>query len=503
MSKIIVNVEDDITRAAILEKGKVAELYIEREDSKRIVGNIYKGIVTNVLPGMQSAFVDIGIDKDVFLYIGDLKEAGLKTPPEEEEESSFEDEEITPVSITDVLHSGQEIIVQIFKEAIGTKGARGTTSITLPGRYLVLMPNCPGQVFASKRIEDEEEKERLKTIAREICPDEFGVIVRTIAEGKGKEELEHDLNFLLKLWAKIQKRIEYASPYSLVHKDLNILLKITRDFFTEEVEEMVVDNEEAYNMVIDFLKIMSENFISKVRLYRDSIPIFTKYGIESEIEKALVKRVWLKSGGYIIIEQTEALTSIDVNTGKFVGSQNLEETVFKTNIEAADEIVRQVRLRDIGGIIVIDFIDMKEEEHRLTLQNYLLEAFKRDRTKTKIFEMNELGLILMTRKRVKRGLWGIMKQHCPYCKGEGKVLSMSFLIRKLIKKLKAYSELNVKNEIEFSANPLIIRALHSEEDETLFKLQSLTGKKLKLKSNEAISLNTVYFDGKKVSLEIE
>ncbi len=493
--KIVMNIDDDLTRVAVIEEGHLVELYLEREGHKRITGNIYKGIVTNVLPGMQSAFVDVGIEKDVFLYVGDLE--GVKQFNEAEEDGI----DLNAVSIKDFLKQGQEIIIQILKEPIGTKGARGTTYLTLPGRYLVLMIGVE-HVGISKRIDRDEERDRLKTLVSDMVPEGMGVIIRTVADGKDKNILQKDMTFLIELWKKIEKRINYSSPYSMIYKDLDIVLKLTRDLYTDEVDKLVIDNEKAYENVLEFFDFLSEDIREKIVHYTGYKPVFEYFGIESEIEKALKKKIWLKCGGYLIIEQTEALTSIDVNTGKFVGSSSLEETVYRANLDAAKAISRQIRLRDIGGIIIIDFIDMIEEEHKESLFIELEEAFKTDRTKTKIFPVNELGLVQMTRKRVKRGLEGVLKDNCPYCLGEGKILSFAILGNKAKQKIIHYSKNFQGNIIKVQAHPKVADYLTGDDEDILQKLEKKIGKTISIKPCDEFHVSEIKIQDKKIKLTV-
>ncbi len=413
LKEILVNVREEETRVAVMEDKVVVEIYIERSLNQRLVGNIYKGKVENVLPGMQAAFVDIGLEKNAFLFVEDA------LPPRSSgEEAGTSDSQ---PGITDVLKEGQEILVQIAKEPIGTKGARVTTHITLPGRYLVLMPTVD-YIGISRRIEDEKERERLREAVEKVKPAKMGLIVRTIAEGLTEEDFQQDVSLLTKLWRKIQNRAYHGPVPNLIHKDLELVQRTLRDIFTEDVDRLIIDSRYEYEKVMDLMELTSPELKGRVLLYEKE-NLFEKHGVEEEIEKVLKPKVWLKCGGYIVIDQTEALTAIDVNTGKYVGSTNLSDTVFKTNIEAAVEIARQLRLRNIGGIIIIDFIDMHEEEHQTAVLDQLEEEIKKDKTKTNILGLTQLGLVEMTRKKVRQGLEYVLLKNCPYCEGKGKVLS--------------------------------------------------------------------------------
>ncbi|AZR73278.1 ribonuclease G [Anoxybacter fermentans] len=433
MSKeIIINVESKETRVAVLEDRRLEEIYYERDDSARIVGNIYKGRVADVLPGMQAAFVDVGLGKNVFLHVSDALSL-LDEPPEEEP------------AINHVVHPGQEIMVQIIKEPLGGKGARATCNITLPGRYLVLMTKVE-HIGISRRVESEEERKRLKKLAEEICPEGMGLIVRTVAEGKSDEEIKADLDFLCRLWKRIQEQFKTAPVASLIHSDLNLVLKVVRDFLTPDVAKVVIDSEKEYKAIMELVNHIVPDFKSRIYLYDRPEPIFDFYGIETEINKALQRKVWLDCGGYIVFDPTEALTSIDVNTGKYVGKTNLEDTVLKTNLEAAKEIARQLKLRDIGGIIIIDFIDMDNQKDQDLVLKVFEEELKKDKTRSTILGMTHLGLVEMTRKKVKQGLEEYLQSKCPYCGGKGRILSEETVAMQAVRKIK-----KVMAEKEFEA----------------------------------------------------
>ncbi len=413
LKEILVNVREEETRVAVLEDKVVVEIYIERSLSQRLVGNIYKGKVENVLPGMQAAFVDIGLEKNAFLFVEDA--LSPRTSGDEDMGTDLK------LNITDVLKEGQEVLVQIVKEPIGSKGARVTTHITLPGRYLVLMPTVD-YIGISRRIENETERERLREVAEKVKQPNMGLIVRTVAEGVTEEEFHQDVSLLTKLWKKIQNRAFHGPVPNLIHKDLELVQRILRDLFTEDIDNLIIDSRYEYEKVLELMELTSPDLKSRVSLYEQD-NLFEKYGVEEEIEKILKPRVWLKCGGYIVIDQTEALTAIDVNTGKYVGSLNLADTVLKTNLEAAVEIARQLRLRNIGGIIIIDFIDMPNPAHQNLVLQQLEEEIKKDKVKTNVLGLTQLGLVEVTRKKVRQGLENVLLRPCPYCEGKGKVLS--------------------------------------------------------------------------------
>jgi ribonuclease G len=418
MKEIVIDVGIENTTVALLEDRELAELYVEKHNNRSIVGNIYKGRVENVLPGMQAAFVNIGIDKNVFLYV---KDAMPNTYIGEEEESDYADK-YKNVSINDFLKVGQEIVVQVVKEPISTKGARVTTHITLPGRFIVLMPTVE-YTGISRRIENELERERLKALAAQYKPATMGVIIRTAAEGCSDEEIKEDINFLSKLWENIKSEQQSGPVPRIIHKDINIVYRTVRDVFTNDIDKFVINNKEQYDMVAQIVTLLSKDLVKRVEYFDKAYEIFEYYDIKSKISKVLTRKVWLKSGGYLVIDQTEALTVVDVNTGKFVGSIDLKDTVLKTNVEAAKEIAKQLRLRDIGGIIIIDFIDMHEKQHEEVVLEVLKNSLKKDRTKSNVLGITQLGLVEMTRKKVRQRVDNVFMSECPNCNGEGKIIS--------------------------------------------------------------------------------
>ncbi|OGR30747.1 MAG: ribonuclease G, partial [Desulfuromonadales bacterium GWC2_61_20] len=403
--ELVINTTSHETRVALIENGHIAELYIERNRERGIVGNIYQGKVIRVLPGMQAAFVDIGLEKAAFLYVADVLdemeavEQFVDGQPQHARPADGSEEGPVLPPIEELLDEGEELLVQIAKEPLGTKGARITSHISLPGRHLVYMPTVD-HIGISRRIENEEEKDRLRGIIEAIRPPGTGFIVRTAAEGKSDEDLLADMEFLVGLWQDISRRRENRSAPALIHSDLDVTSKVLRDILTEDVDRIVVDSQVEHDKIVAFIDTFMPKLKYVIDLYDSEEPIFDAFGLEVEIARALGRKVWLKSGGYIIIEQTEALTAIDVNTGRFVGKHNLEDTILKTNLEAVKEIAFQLRLRNIGGLIIIDFIDMEKEAHREKVHSALEEALRIDKAKTNILKISELGLAEMTRKRV-------------------------------------------------------------------------------------------------------
>ena len=428
MNQIVINIDEFQSRAAIIEDEKVVEVLIEREEERRINANIYKGKVANVLPGMESAFVNIGLEKNAFLYVNDLRE--------------FEEKYLDGICnserpIEDILTVGDEVVVQVLSEPRGTKGARVTTHYTIPGKYLVLMPKN-NHIAISKKIKEEEERNRLEEIVRDLKPENMGVIIRTAAQGKSIFHFEREMEYLVKKWEDIEKKTSTAKIGEVLYKDNGIVATVLRDIFSNEIDELVIDNEEAYWEVIDYINAFSEKTLkTKIKLYNDDeIGIFERYGIEKEIENALKEEVRLECGGYLVIQKTEALISIDVNTGKNTGSYNLEQTVLNTNLEAAREIPRQLRLRNLGGIIIIDFIDMRLEEDKLKVLEALEQNLSKDRIKNNIVHFTDLGLIEMTRKRTGKPLYNYFQERCPMCEGTGKIKSKDSVIHEMMIEIK-------------------------------------------------------------------
>lgn len=482
--EIIIDASLVDTRVAVVEDGALMEFLFESSRSRGIAGNIYKGRVLKILPGMQAAFVDIGLSKDAFLYVRDvyedLEEYERLLSLVEPEPTLTEEEEVVPQrlsakkgfpSIEELLQEGQEILVQVAREPLGTKGARITSHITLPGRYLVYMP-MDHQIGVSRKITDEEERARLRHIIERINPGGEGLIVRTVGVGKGEEEFQADLDFLRNLWQRIRMKGEKLTAPSLVHQDLDLIFRVIRDVLSEEVVLFIIDSPTEYERCLEYVDSLQPELKSRIFLYAEEMPIFKSFGVEKEIGKALQRKVWLKSGGYVIIEETEALVSIDVNTGKFVGKQDFEETVLKTNVEASREIARQVRLRDLGGIIIIDFIDMSKPENRERVVEELKEVLKSDRSPTNVLFLNELGLVEMTRKRVRPAMSMHMGISCPACNGLGWLRSLQSISAQILREAEWKMSRNQTRRITIKAHPEIIDWLRAEEAELIATLQA-------------------------------
>ena len=498
-TEIIVNTTQEETRVALLENKLVTEIFIERAKDRGNTGNVYKGRVVKVLPGMQAAFVDIGLEKSAFLYVADVynsveEYAQMMGEEElgEEDVIEFEEEGGRPrrrrtstLSIEELLQEGQEILVQVAKEPIGTKGARVTSYITLPGRYLVYMPTVD-HVGISRRIESEAERKRLKDIVAGSKKPGTGYIVRTVSEGQDAEELKRDMDFLELLWQRILKKNEKLSAPSVLHYDLDLVFRTIRDLFTQDVERLVVDSQTEYMRVKEFLDTYLPQLSSKVELYDKEEPVFDAYDVEIEISRALGRKVWLKSGGYIVIDQAEALTAIDVNTGRYVGKRNLEDTILKTNLEAVREIAYQLRLRNIGGIIILDLIDMEKEENRRKVHASLQEYLSHDKAKTNIYQLSELGLIEMTRKRTRESLGRSLCDPCPYCDGKGFIKSPVTVCYEIFREIRRLAHDAKEKKIMVSVNPEVADLLYDEERQGVDDLEQELKKKLIIKADPVL-----------------
>ncbi len=487
---ILINSRRYEVRIAIVENGTLSEFHLQRPTEKGLIGNIYKGKVVRVLPGMQAAFINIGLERTGFLYVDDVylsqNELNSRMLDSEPDSADSAYSSILPESdlrrthgmnIEDLLFEGQDILVQVSKDPIGTKGARLTCHITLPGRNLVFIP-LTDHIGISRKIEDEEVRQKLRQQIEKLRPEGTGFIVRTVAEFAFDDELEADMEFLLLLWDEIQDRASVAEVPALVYKDLDITFRSVRDLFTHDVDHLIIDDYETYERLQTFVQNFAPQLSSKISLYEDDTPLFEAHGIDVEINRATEKKVWLRSGGYIIIESTEALSVIDVNTGRFVGKNNLNETIFKTNMEAAKEIAYQLRLRNIGGIIIIDFIDMEGEEHREELFTYFKEAVKKDKSRINILKLSEFGLVQMTRKRNSENLTQMMCEPCHYCAGEGILKSRRTICYDIFRKISRNAKKSGGFSITLRVHPRIADMLHKEERKTLLQLETDTGKKM-------------------------
>ena len=459
--EILISAEEQEIRIAVLEKGRLEEFYVERRSRDQLMGNIYKGKVDSILPGIGAAFINLGLERNGFLYLSDVAsphylfdeevdspENGGQRPSQDRDTRSLAEKG------AELLKKGEDILVQVVKEPFGRKGARLTTHITLPGRYLVAMP-YNGHIGVSKRIQDREERDRLRKLLNELrLPKDMGFIVRTVGQGKGKKEFARDTRYLGTLWHRIQVKSKKQTSPSPVHEEHDIVLRTVRDSFSGEIERLLIDSKAEYKKALHFLRSIVPELQSKLVYYHEDIPLFKKKGIEAEIDKIYSRRVYLKSGAYVVIEKTEGLVAIDVNTGKFTGKRKQEDTAFKVNMEAADEIARQVRLRDIGGILIMDFIDMAMEEHRRQVFRCLVDAFRRDRAKTNILSISEIGIVEMTRQRMRQDPESVSFQSCPYCKGRGLIKSVETVgIHAVRETRKYFSQMGKRTEVILSVHP--------------------------------------------------
>ncbi len=494
LKELVVNAAPHETRVALLENNTIVEVFIEREDETSIAGNIYKGRVQRVLPGMQAAFVDIGFDQAAFIYVDDVLDTAshkiyqkfeqdndVEDDPESDDENSETDTLAQSqtswksdlnhdCNIEDLLTESQEIMVQVAKSSIGTKGPKITTHISLAGRYLVLMPTVD-HIGISKKIENEAERTRLKELLVSVKKNQFGYIFRTQAHGIDEKTLKKEINFLTKTWEGILAKSERTSATSLVYKDLTITYRAVRDLLANEANKLIIDSKEEYDNVQNFLKELMPDVKLSVELYQGKESIFDAYNIEGDVARALKKKVWLKSGGSIVIEQTEALVAIDVNTGRYVGKHNFDETILKTNLEAVKEIAYQIRLRDIGGIIIIDFIDMKKEQHKNKVMIQMNEAMKKDKSQTNVLPLTELGLIQMTRKRIRRNLTRTLCKPCLYCSGDGHLLSGKSICHKIYRDLVSEAGDIMGNKFTVKVHPEIAQLLHGREKHLIESLE--------------------------------
>ena len=465
---IIINSSEYETRIAILENSKLMELWVERPESERIVGDIYKGIVKAVLPGMQAAFLDLGLERSAFLHVSDITEL-YEADFLEEEELAQRKKKKAPQKIEELLKKGQEILVQIMKEQMGTKGPKVTSQLSLAGRYLVLVPG-EEHIGVSRKIIEREEKKRLKRVVSELKPEGFGAIIRTVAEGKNQKEFKNDIRLLLNLWKKIRREAEKKKAPALVHKDMGLVASVIRDQLSSEVNQVMIDSKWEYKKIRSYLRVIAPSLRQKVILYDKDIPIFDFYNIESQIEKMLDRRVWLRKGAYIVIDQTEAMVTIDVNTGRFVGKSDQQTTILKTNLEASREIARQIRLRDIGGLIIIDFIDMESFENRKKVFEVFKASFKNDRSKHSILPISDFGLIEMTRERIRPSLLYTFSQPCPTCNGVGRVLSKETLAAKIERWFKRAKVRSVDKKFKLCIHPEVYRVLTEGKESRIKKL---------------------------------
>ncbi len=524
--EMIISSNGHETRVAILEDDLVAEIFVERERNRGVVGNVYKGRVSKVLPGMQSAFVDLGLERDGFLYVTDV----INTVEEFERLSGDDDDDDAPVDlkadsgtqiapagsdrrlsgvrgrreergpepkIEDLLKEGQDVLVQVAKEPLGTKGARLTSHVTLPGRFLVFMPTVD-HVGVSRKIASRDERARLRGIVREFREQHSfggGVIIRTAAADRPKEDILSDLNYFHKIWTEMRQASESHRAPAVVYREPSLINKLLRDLLTDDFTAIRIDHPQEYKQIVEFIGRIMPSLSSRVRLHDKDFPIFEEYGVQAELDKALRSKVWLKSGGSIVINQTEALVAIDVNTGRYVGKKTagrLEDTILKTNLEAVKEIIRQIRLRDLGGIIVLDFIDMEEKKNRQKVFQVVEQELRKDRAPSKALQVSDFGLVIITRKRVKQSLERVLTEPCPYCSGAGTIKSSSTICYEILSEVRKVGSDMDGPGVLLRVNPDIARALKEEERNVLRDLQSMLGKDVVVKPD--VHLHHEQFD---------
>ncbi|MGD9842513.1 MAG: ribonuclease G, partial [Steroidobacteraceae bacterium] len=477
-AEVLVNISPREVRAALVEEGVLQELFIERANKRGLISNIYKGRVSRVLPGMQAAFIDVGLERTAFLHASDIV-----TPSDAEHVEGSGHKPERSDEIQALVAEGHEILVQVLKDPLGTKGARLTTFITVPSRYLVFMPKGSG-VGVSSRIEDEAERQRLRAAMLDfIQPEDIGgYIVRTAAEGANIDALRADMMYLQKMWSVLSEKSLYAKPGQLVHADLPLQVRVLRDVVLSGVAKVSVDHEESYQAMLEFSRTFMPEMTGRIELFKSDRPIFDLYGVEEEIESSLNRKVPLKSGGYLMLDQTEAMTTIDVNTGAYVGHRTLEETIFRTNLEASVAIARQLRLRNLGGIIIIDFIDMEEDEHRRQVLQALEKALAGDHAKTNISSVSPLGLVEMTRKRTRESLEHMLCAACPTCEGRSFVKTTETVCYEIFREILRQARQFSFQELMVLAHQDVIERLLDEESAALAELEVHTGKPIRLQT---------------------
>ena len=502
--EILVNIEFQSTKVAVIEDGRLEEYHVERHTDKQLVGSIFKGKVSSIVPGIGAAFIDIGLEKNGFLYVADVIGQGILDSEDADYMDGGEGAPAPPPSpsgrrakhepmpqIQDVLKKDQEVLVQVVKEPFGTKGARLTCQISLAGRFVVFMPHHP-HVGISKRIDDRRERERIRQIIKGISlPKDSGLIVRTAATGSEPKVLERDIKFLIHQWKLIQRRCTTHPAPAVVHEEFNLVLRMVRDVMTESFERIIISDKEEYKRVDRFMRAAVPTLRSKLNLYHGDVSLFLAHGIQKEIERIYEPRASLKSGGHIVIEQTEALVAIDVNTGKFTGTRNLEETAFRTNCEAAREIAKQIRLRDLGGIIIIDFIDMDMSDHRRSVLKILEDSLRKDRAKTSFLNLSQLGLVEMTRQRMRKSLEGASSTQCPYCKGKGIVKSKETVASESLQKLSQFLKTIRKEHVELTGSPDVIEVLSRENCKLIRQLESSSHNRISLVGDAHVHIEEV------------
>ncbi len=494
MQEILINIEAGERRVAILREKKLEWYFVERISKKRIVGNVYKGAISSVLNGMGAAFVDCGLEKNGFLYVDDIT-----APLIEDEDSGFffpangHKHRTHKTKISEIVKKGQDVLVQITKEPLGTKGARLTTHISLPGRYLVLMPTSK-KIGVSRRIKDDDERKRIKALLQSIrLPKDTGVVARTAAQGCGKKEFTRDIKYLLDTYNKISAAAKKQKSPVLLFEEFDIALKVLRDFLSDDTTRVVVDEIHEFKRLKGFVSKITPSYRNKLRLHKEPVSLFEKYNVEKEIDKLFERKIYLKCGGFITIEQTEGMIAIDVNSGRFTGKKNLEDTIFKVNKEAAVEIARQLRLRDIGGIIIIDFIDMEISSHKKEIYSLLQNALEKDKARTNIISFSELNIVEMTRQRVRKSLQSVSYENCPYCDGRGMVKSDSAIAISALRKIKSVlkSGRSRRLRVEVVVHPRIAQRLVNDDSAAIEKLKRVFKRRISIVSDDTLHVEDV------------
>ena len=519
IKEIIINSSTTQTRVAITEDGNLVDFFVDYPENRRMVGDIYLGKVARVLPGIKAAFVDIGMKHDAFLHFSDI---GARTTQFQEmlgddsdvDENDEDDSSPKPnyrnrngnndsdvVEAIPKLHKGQDILIQITKEPVNNKGVRVTSSVSLPGRFCVLLP-FDNKVGVSKRISDYRERRRLRHIARGILPDKFGLIIRTVARHQSEEALRDDMNTLIKTWEQIQGNIKTEDPPALIYQDLSTTSSVIRDLFTPDVSKVFIDSKKLYKQIKNYVEVVQPGLADKIELFRSSNAIFDSFKIEEQIKTLMGRKVSLPSGGYLIIEHTEAMVVIDVNSGRYAKSKEQELNSLKTDLEASREIARQLRLRDIGGIIVVDFIDLEDEKNRKKIFDELKKEFRKDRAKVSILPMSDFGLVQITRQRIRQNIMQAMKEVCPYCLGTGLLTKHSHVVYNLEGWLQKFKKVSKERSLLIKCHPLVASKLKENKFKSFTKLQFKYFVKLKLIEDESMPLGQVKFFSRKTQREL-
>ncbi|MBU0635134.1 MAG: Rne/Rng family ribonuclease [Candidatus Omnitrophica bacterium] len=491
--EILISVDEYEKRVAVVENGQLEEFFLERGNHEHYAGNIYRGKVAQVVRGMEAAFVDIGLPKNGFLYVDEYLPETFKNGEYAVETKESEKPPAGRQGIESLLRKGEEIMVQVLKEPFGTKGCRLTSQISLPGRFLVLMPYNPN-IGISKKITNEKERLRLRSLLREIgLPKEMGCIIRTQALGLGRREFIRELQYLLRLWRNIRVRMARHKAPALLHEEYGLVLRITRDYFRDDIAQVFINTKEDYKRVLNFIKILAPHLQRRLKLYRDKMPLFEKYDVERQIDSIFIQRISLRKGGYIVIERTEALISVDVNSGSFTTTDKLEQTAFLTNLEAAKEIARQIRLRDLAGIIVIDFIDMQLESNRKRILQVLSRHMEMDRARLTIYPFSPLGLVQIARQRIRKNLENVIYQGCLACTGRGRIKSIQTIAIKVLRQIQNFIFAQKKRYLKVTVHPKVAVRLFNEDRLAITNIEKRMWVKIAIFTDEHLGIEEVKF----------